>query len=47
MSYNSYNKQEFENILKHSLVSSSNSEELFDTFLATPNECTLLKKKKN
>ena len=45
-SYNNYNKEEFENIVKQRLVSSSNFEEFFDTFLATLNECAALKKKK-
>ena len=46
-SYNNYNKEQFENVLKQRLVSSSNFEEFFDTFLATLNEHALLKKKKN
>ena len=45
-SYNNYNKEQFENVLKQRLVSSSNFQELFDTFLATLNEQTPLKKKK-
>ena len=32
-SYNNYNKEQFENVLKQRLVSSSNFEEFFDTFL--------------
>ena len=44
--YNNYNKEQFENILKHILVSSSNFEEFFDIFLATLNEHVPLKKKK-
>ena len=43
-SYNNCNKEQFENVLKQRLVSSSNFE---DTFLATLNEHTPLKKKKN
>ena len=43
---NNYNKEQFENILKQRLVSSSNFEEFFDTFLATLNEHAPLKKKK-
>ena len=46
-SYNNYNKEQFENVLKQRLVSSSNFEEFFDTFLATLNEQAPLKKKKN
>ena len=45
-SYNNSNKEQFENVLKQSLVSSSNFKEFFDTFLATLNEHTPLKKKK-
>ena len=45
-SYNSYNKEQFENVLRQRLVSSSNFEEFFDTFLATLNEHAPLKKKK-
>ena len=45
-SYNSYNKEQFENVLKQKLVSSSNLEEFFDTFLATLNEQAPLKKKR-
>ena len=45
-SYNNYNKKQFENILKYRLVTSSNFEEFFDTFLATLNEHAPLKKKK-
>ena len=45
-SYNNYNKEQFENVLKQRLVSSSNFEEFFDTFLATLNEHAPLKKKK-
>ena len=45
-SYNNYNKGQFENALKQSLVSSSNFEELLDIFLATLNEQAPLKKKK-
>ena len=44
-SYNNYNKEQFEKVLKQRLVSSSNFEELFDTFLATLNEHAPLKKK--
>ena len=46
-SYNNYNKEQFENVLKQRLVSSSNFEEFFDTFLATLNEHAPLKKKKD
>ena len=46
-SYNNYNKEQFENVLKQRLVSSSNFEELFNTFLATLNEHAPLKKEKN
>ena len=45
-SYNNYNKEQFENVLKQRLVSSSNFEEFFDTFLATLNDHPPLKKKK-
>ena len=45
-SYNNYNKEQFENILKQRLVSSTNFEEFFDRFLATLNEHVPLKKKK-
>ena len=45
-SYSNYNKEEFENVLKQRLVSSSNFEEFFDTFLATLKEYGPLKKKK-
>ena len=45
-SYNSYSKEEFKNVLKQRLVSSSNFEEFFDTFLATLNKYAPLKKKK-
>ena len=45
-SYTNYNKEEFENVVKQRLVSSSNFEEFFDTFQATLNECAALKKKK-
>ena len=45
-SYNNYNKEQFESVLKQRLVSSSNFEEFFDTFLATLNEQAPLKKKK-
>ena len=45
--YKNYNKEEFEIVLKQRLVSSSNFEEFFDTFLVTLNECAHLKKKKN
>ena len=44
--YNNYNKKQFENVLKQRLVSSSNFEEFFDTFLATLNEHAQLKKNK-
>ena len=46
-SCNNYNKEQFENVLKQKLVSSSNFEEFFDTFLAALNEHAPLKKKKN
>ena len=46
-SCNNYNKEQFENVLKQRLVSSSNFEEYFDTFLAILNEHAPLKKKKN
>ena len=46
-SYSNYNKEQFENVLKQRLVSSSNFEEFFDTFVATLNEHAPLKKKKN
>ena len=46
-SYNNYNKEQFENVLKQRLVSSSNFEEFFDTFVVTLNEHPPLKKKKN
>ena len=46
-SYNNYNKEQFENVLKQRLVSSSNFEEFFYTFLLTLNEHAPLKKKKN
>ena len=45
-SYNNYNKEQFENVLKQRLVGSSNFEEFFDTFLATLNEHAPLKTKK-
>ena len=45
-SYNNYNKEQFENVLKQRLASSSNFEEFFDTFLATLNEHAPLKKKR-
>ena len=45
-SCNNYNKEQLENVLKQRLVSSSNFEEFFDTFLATLNEHAPLKKKK-
>ena len=45
-SYNNYNKEQFENVLKRRLVSSSNFEEFFDTFLTTLYEHAPLKKKK-
>ena len=45
-SYNNYNKEQFKNVLKRRLVSASNFEVFFDTFLATLNEHTPLKKKK-
>ena len=44
--YNNYNKEQLENVLKQRLVSSSNFEEFFDTFLATLNEHAPLRKKK-
>ena len=46
VSYNNYNKEQFENVLKQRLVSSSNFEEFFDTFLLTLNEHAPQKKKK-
>ena len=45
-SYNNYNKEQFENVLKQRLASSSHFEEFFDKFLATLNENAPLKKKK-
>ena len=45
-SYNNYNKEQFEIVLKYRLVSSSNFKKIFDTFLATLNEHAPLKKKK-
>ena len=39
-SYSNYNKEQLENVLKQRLVSSSNFEEFFDTFLAPLNEYT-------
>ena len=45
-SHNNYNKEQFKNVLKQRLVSASNFEEFFDTFLATLNEHSPLKKKK-
>ena len=45
-SYNNYNKKLFENVSKKRLVSSSNFEEILDTFLAILNEHGTLKKKK-
>ena len=45
-SYNNYNKEQFENVLKQRLVSSSNFEDFFDTFLATLNKYAPLKKTK-
>ena len=45
-SYNNYNKEQFENVLKQRLASSIKFEEFFDTFLATLNEHAPLKKKK-
>ena len=45
-SYNNYNKEQFENVLKQRLVSSSKFEEFFDRFLVTLNEHAPLKKKK-
>ena len=45
-SYNNYIKEQFENVLKQRLVSWSNFEEFFNTFLATLNEHAPLKKKK-
>ena len=44
--HNNYNKEQFENVLKQRLASSSNFEEFFDTFLVTLNEPAPLKKKK-
>ena len=46
-SYNNYNKEQFKNVLKQRLVSSSNFGEFFDTFLATLNEHAPLKKNTN
>ena len=46
-SYNNYTKEQFENVLKQRLVSSSDFEEFLDAFLATLNEHASLKKKKN
>ena len=46
VSYNNYNKEQFENVLKQRLVSSSNFEEFFDTFPAILNEHVPMKKKK-
>ena len=40
-----YNKEQFKKVLKQRLVSPSNFEEIFDTFLATLNEHAPLKKK--
>ena len=45
-SYNSYNKEQLEIVLKQRLVSSSNFEEFFDIFLVTLNEHAPMKKKK-
>ena len=45
-SYNNYNKEQFENVLKQRLVGSSKFEEFFDRFLVTLNEHAPLKKKK-
>ena len=45
-SYNNYNKEQFENVLKQRLVCSNNFEEFFDTFLASLNEHGPLKEKK-
>ena len=45
-SYDNYNKEQFGNVLKQRLVSSSNFEEFFDRFLVTLNEYAPLKKKK-
>ena len=45
-SYNSHNKEQFENVLKQRLIASSNFEEFCDTFLATMNEHAPLRKKK-
>ena len=42
-----YNKEQFKNVLKQRLVSSSNFKGFFNTFLATLNEHAPLKKKKN
>ena len=44
--YYNYNKEQFENVLKQRLVSSSSFEEFFDTFLATLNKHAPLKNKK-
>ena len=46
-SYNNYNKDYFENVLKQRLASSSNFVKFFDTFLATRNKLAPLKKKKS
>ena len=46
VSYNNYNKEQFENVLKQRLVSSSNFEEFFDTFPAILKEHVPMKKKK-
>ena len=45
-SSNSYNKEQFENVLKQRSVNSRNFEKILDTFLATLNEHAPLKKKK-
>ena len=45
-SSNNYDKEQFENVLKQRLISSSNFEEFLDTFLVTLNEHAPLKKKK-
>ena len=44
-SYKNFNKEEFENVLKQRLVSSSNFKECFDTLMAILNEYAPLKKR--
>ena len=43
-SHNDYDKEEFENVLKERLVSSSNFEEFSDTFMAIQNQYVPFKK---